>query len=489
MIDSILEARLDTLENKLKFVGEPDKFLIKLNQDKLKYLVDGYGPWPTIKLVIAKRVNHHKTQIVNIRDKLAQAKHLGHPVRGQRIAEAWDDYRVVDKGCQEILKECLEILNGLAFREIALDDNICEVADELIESWSTNIGRWPSLTVPAYKETLSRTLARIVRIRFPEWTVWTLPLIAHEYGHIVVTDADLDLGEGRSRIQVFAEENSVRLKELDPCYRRTFADPTATVEQKRAAEELAERHAAYRLQEYLADGFATYVMGPAFACAALLIRLDPAASARPSRSFDLIEVERAHAMLCMLHQFEPFSHNPSPLAPERIDLERAHVILCMLRKMDEDAGPFSSYDWIIKILSDAWTRTLLSFKDAGKPFEPPAPEIFAVIDSIVGEMRELFDDEFVKIPLFPANVPNSGWLLAQNWAKTWLDAVSPGDLEALPVPPICLMRDVLNAAWACRIKRPEFVEGLTLRAREMCKVISVRRRGGGGGTGMNGPGR
>ena len=43
----------------------------------------------------------------------------------------------------------MDFLNGLAFREITLDESICELADELIDKCSKSIGRYPGLTFPA----------------------------------------------------------------------------------------------------------------------------------------------------------------------------------------------------------------------------------------------------------------------------------------------------------------------------------------------------
>ena len=95
--------------------------------------------------------------------------------------KAWRDYGEAQKVNREFAAERLEIFAGLAFRRSRLDENACRLADELIGKCNLGISlddcEW--VTIPAPKEALGRTLARIVRLRFPEWTVWALPLVAH----------------------------------------------------------------------------------------------------------------------------------------------------------------------------------------------------------------------------------------------------------------------------------------------------------------------
>ena len=91
----------------------------------------------------------------------------------------------------------------------------------------------------------------IIRLGFPEWSFWSLPLVAHELGHVVV-------GE---KLEDFL---------------------------KKQAQDKRER--GY-LEEYLADAFATEIMGPAYVCAAVLLRLNPS---------DLISAKRAWIMFNIL---------------------------------------------------------------------------------------------------------------------------------------------------------------------------------------------
>ena len=98
-----------------------------------------------------------------------------------------------------------------------------------------------------------KTVGRLVRLRCCEWTIWTLPLVAHEFGHIVIEESK----EISNRIETISQAHLLALQEA--------FGPGAKTEPLPRAE----------LEEYLADAYATYVMGPAFACAAILLRLNP----------------------------------------------------------------------------------------------------------------------------------------------------------------------------------------------------------------------
>src|SRR5262249_13047887 len=69
------------------------------------------------------------------------------------------------------------------------DAQICQMADELVRNCAqgTNSTRF-LLSIPATADTLGLTLVRLIRLRFSDWTIWTLPFAAHELGHIVLKE-------------------------------------------------------------------------------------------------------------------------------------------------------------------------------------------------------------------------------------------------------------------------------------------------------------
>lgn len=146
--------------------------------------------------------------------------------------------------CDEIFSEYVDLLGGIALRtgrfkadegDIAMSD-LFLIADRLPETWPPITFSWRSLTVPARIERNRETVAGVLRIGFPEWTIWALPLLQHEFGH-VFTRWKRNLG--------------------------TSAPASCS-------------------DAVLADALATLVTGPAYGCAFLLLRHDPAAVREPS---------------------------------------------------------------------------------------------------------------------------------------------------------------------------------------------------------------
>jgi hypothetical protein len=120
--------------------------------------------------------------------------------KGAAPADIWTSYREqLYVGSQRVFTVYVEVLGGLALRQAGLDDGICRMADALTARpklfLPPNV-HWGSLTVPAQREALDETVSQILRLGFPEWTIWALPLAAHEFAHVIVGDHG---GRGRWR--------------------------------------------------------------------------------------------------------------------------------------------------------------------------------------------------------------------------------------------------------------------------------------------------
>ena len=118
----------------------------------------------------------------------------------------------------------------MALREIGYGDeevdigHVFAIADQMPRLWASVKGwRWSSLALPSRVEQNALTDSGVLRIGFPEWTIWALPLVQHDFGRNFVN----------------------------------HCEPTGVDE------------------GLLADACATIVTGPAYACATLLLRLDP----------------------------------------------------------------------------------------------------------------------------------------------------------------------------------------------------------------------
>jgi hypothetical protein len=146
-----------------------------------------------------------------------------------------DNYWMQRDRCERVFYEYVDLLRGVALRSIGLHDengrisDLFDLADSLPKLWGTfGEWRWQSLAVPSRIEQNEPTQASVLRIGFPEWTVWALPLLQHECGHVVI------------------EKHKTKL---------TVAPGLEAV--------------------MLADALAGLVTGPAYTCAELLLRLDP----------------------------------------------------------------------------------------------------------------------------------------------------------------------------------------------------------------------
>lgn len=156
---------------------------------------------------------------------------------------AWSAYASLKCKGAAVLSECLAFIEGALARTNGIDAGICRVADAMLYDLSTLADvQWPRFTILADGEFFAG-LSGMIRIRFSDTSVWSLPVSAHELGHYVAT----------------AWNDS------------TLADLITRAKRKDT------RFEAY-LNEHFADLFATYATGPAFAMTCALSRFSPASA-------------------------------------------------------------------------------------------------------------------------------------------------------------------------------------------------------------------
>lgn len=294
---------------------------------------------------------------------------------------AWSQY--IDKlykSSERLFEEYVDLVSGVAIRDTGFDRGISRLAEDLLKPGET-IGSftWNTLTIPAREEALAVTAARIVRLGFPEWTIWTLPLTAYELGS-------------------------------------NYADSD-----KKVAEKVnAHGGNPDELFVLVADAFATYFLGPAYACAAILMRLNPA---------------------------EAFSGN-------RLVAKRAAIILSVLLQMSKNApGVEDHYAEITSRLAVEWEAALRQTGWAGA-VDSDAVEAHAGLRRLTA----LTDEEQAAIDrLLTAFEPLvSAWIVPDIavWPKVeeWAVKLRNGQkLLASDLGGPTELRYVLNAAWRARI--------------------------------------
>jgi hypothetical protein len=123
----------------------------------------------------------------------------------------------------------------------------------------------PRLVLPARRSELPTAFKSLVKIGFPEWTVWDVPLAAHHAG----------------------AWRAERMLPNEPTLREPLSNRSDDVHRC-----------------LFADIYATRMAGPAYVCAMLLLRLDPAPPAAPDGDA-ATDHERAQVILKALTFAEP----------------------------------------------------------------------------------------------------------------------------------------------------------------------------------------
>lgn len=326
---------------------------------------------------------------------------------------AWQEFAQIQEQSEDVFLECLELMGGLAFRDRELDNEICRFANELINECAGSIGRpLTTIVVPSHNGALSTGLRRIAHVRFPEWDVWTLPIVAHEYGRLAIAEHE--------KLDEFARTVTNGLH-------GGLAD-SQTVELD-AVEQ--------RFRVLLADAFATYTIGPAYACSLMLLRLDFV--------------------------------SPTPACRE-FARQRVEMVSGILDLIDEQGNIKNS---LHNELSKYWNQAVESLP-------APSPGALDPLQSLAPNPETVFNK--FKSRLLPTAVYSpEDWATATLWGLHWLRQIKAGTSPSVPqVEPRHRLRDALNASWYVRIRKPTWVTEGAEVTQELCQqIIDVRGQGEG----------
>ena len=299
------------------------------------------------------------------------------------LGECWKRLPPISMQATEVFGEALAFLEGALARANGLDQNLCPLADALLDELSTRTGvKWDRFTILAEGE-LFRDMAGIIRVRFPDTTVWNLPVVAHEFGHYA----------GRELSQRGSQRTVHPFEEL------------LAREQQRGWDTL-------HVHELLADVFATYTLGPAYAFTGLVGRFDPSDAYRESPNG---------------------THPPAA--------QRARAVLSTLRRIEAERGQAGAFATYLDGLENAWTQLLA---DTGQPASlADAGGIDAAdFDRLVGELYELLESHLQPDGRYGLERFNS----AQQVAAVIRRRVDE-DGRATPVQDDVELADILNAGW------------------------------------------
>lgn len=168
-------------------------------------------------------------------------------------ATAWAHLHSIRTDIDETLRDALDLLGGLFVEQSGLDQGFLAVADALLSEIAEAMPRgidWP--TVMMSTGDAFSPLTGTLWTRFPDFSVWALPMIAHEAGHVATQEVKVlqpDASGYDFPITALATEHG----------------------------EWNERYA----RELIADFFGTWSLGPAYACSAVLLRFSPQCADEP----------------------------------------------------------------------------------------------------------------------------------------------------------------------------------------------------------------
>jgi hypothetical protein len=296
---------------------------------------------------------------------------------GKETPGAWERVGSLTAQSEPLFAEYVDLLRGLALRESGIERGICELADRLLHECDRVPGAsWKSVAIPSHRGPTALTPAQIIRLGFPEWTIWALPLAAYEFGRIMV-------------------------------------EQDKTLSSKVVEEAQASGRSVQLVTETLADAIAMYAVGPAYACSAIFMSL-----------------------------------NPGPALPggPPADGARAEIIFEMLKQADKNAGDAISLAPVLEPLERAWAEAV---KETG-----------AVPGGDVGtkERTEFFwrwaKNNYVTAMYSPIAWQNAERLKDAVLKRASGDPLAPQDQTSIDAG-VSDVRDMLNAAWLLRLARPE----------------------------------
>ena len=280
-------------------------------------------------------------------------------------AGIWGKMTDLAASARPLQREALEFLGGCLIREQGLDREpaavaaatregagICGLADLMLRDYARRTGiNWNARTVLG-SDPFLETDTEVIRLRFPSWSLWDLPLLAHEFGHLAAR--------------------------ATPAFVEYQREQTGS-----SGMEQRGRH----MDEFFADVFATYTLGPAFACDVVLLQFQPA---------EAYLARGAHP-----------SHQ-----------ERARVILQTLTEMNrKGAGAFGG---ALQQLERAWGGAVAAC--GAQPADAPAFEKQLAQSLSWGRKIHGFIDKFYR--LGAAYTP-------RDWSR---DRQAAGRMLRLPIP-------------------------------------------------------
>ena len=335
---------------------------------------------------------------------------------GKPLDQCWGRLRSVRTQTEKTLRESLAFLAGLLVRRARLDVGFCAVVERLLGELAGVMPpqiSWAKGVILDVGDSFT-PMSSIIRTRFPEFTVWALPIVGHEVGHVVMQELRRLSPDARSHAYPLVELAAVH----GEAYVRAGKKPP-----RGGASARAKALGDTFVRELFGDFFAVYALGVSYACSALLVRFEPWQADLPDSA-----------------------HPPQ--------VERAHLIVRTLREVH---GGFGN---VADILDETWNQLLSSCGVPAADKETAVPRLDGLAAAFLATAeRHLSDARY----------------LGRQTASSLVASLEPG--QGQPAAPTgSSIRDVLNAAWIARLRKwdaPKDVEAIESSAMKLCRRIAA----------------
>lgn len=166
---------------------------------------------------------------------------------------AWEKLRTAQRKVGLFSRETLAFTEGALLRRSTVDGGFCALADRLLDYFNKVEGKlnWRGFTILAETAFLGE-IGEVVRLRFPEISIWHLPVAAHEFGHYANPTIRVEVRDGSYSGSEYPIEKFLR-SQWNPKNQKPW----------------------FHAHELMADIFAVYTLGAAYAYCVLFLRPDP----------------------------------------------------------------------------------------------------------------------------------------------------------------------------------------------------------------------
>jgi hypothetical protein len=310
----------------------------------------------------------------------------------------WTSIEDRARECKKLFSEALSYLQAMSGLFGETTTKLCRIADAMLDQVNEHCDLgWRRFAVPADGESYSEVI-QLIRLRFPLGGIWDIPVAAHEFGHFAAY-----------RLRTVRSDGIP-----SPVFHDYF---DGYLQQNGFVPPLTEVWRSY-LNEFFADIFATYVLGPSYACSAVLLRFEPA------------------------HPHRDGNTHPSYV-------KRARAIIGTLQRMDMEPETTGRLSTIIEEIDNGWRDALASADTTDALSEMDQQQVDGIASAIYTDLQ-----------LACGRARYVGWQRAVALYAIWKDK------SRVTEPPA--IADLLNAAWLARLNFPSQVAAI---GKEMISLL------------------